>query len=342
MTQDNTLTFGKYKNQNISDVAKFDFSYLTWLSDNAFDIEFKQTLKLFVDSYKVDKSEQCKIVDNIFTFGKFRGKNFKTVYRENPRYFNWVLRTFPEDKVLVDGINLFLSEMKPIQKRLNRIVKYINAQKLEAEHVIKLNEYLVKKEKRDMLYSDILCLNLNDFYIVNGRNKRTFCKIINITLCDDNDAIQVLGDIKTEVEYYYFDVIGGMVLSTKHYNNTTIALTTLPIKYNFDYNIYFMVERDVYNYNFINIKETPEKDFLKVSTCTERIMSDVWDSVSYTYFKDVLLSVSGDFRSDSGKNSISIEDKFIVCDIKKVDMSMFMRFMKLTKIKSKINQEKIN
>jgi len=343
MTQDITLSFGKYRNQNISVVAKTDFSYLYWLSENAFDASLKESVKTFIDEYKQIKGEQGKtiIVDNnlTFNFGKFSGKTFKVVYRENPRYFNWVVRTFVDDTVLVDSINLFLTQMKPIQKRLNKIVKFIKEQIAESERIVKFNQYLVQKEKQNVLYSDMLNLNLDDFFIVNGRylSNKIFCKITSISIDNHNDDTLHIGSVRTNVDYYYFDAIKGMTLMQKHYYDKTVIITEVPTKYTFDYDIYFLVERNLYNSDGVSVKDTDEKSLLRTETHEERIMSDVWDNVSYTYFKDTLLYVSGEFVSNNGaRNSISIKDKFVVCTITQTNLPMLIRYLKLIKIKSKI------
>ena len=102
------------------------------------------------------------------------GKTYRQVYRENPRYFNWVLRTFTEDTVLIESITTYLDKMKPIKKRLNKIIAFQNKRQRKIDEDNKLMDYILRRDTLDLLYKDISNLDRDKFYITKVNNMNTF------------------------------------------------------------------------------------------------------------------------------------------------------------------------
>lgn len=96
-TPDEVLPFGKYKGETIADVYKKDANYVYWLADSDpyFRIDFC-TLNGISDKDKHIKEIECVFpktkVEDVISFGKYKGLTFKDVFNKDPQYIEWFLR----------------------------------------------------------------------------------------------------------------------------------------------------------------------------------------------------------------------------------------------------------
>lgn len=121
---DYTLSFGKYKGKTLADIYKEDPKYVFWLaeSDRYFRIDF--TALMGIDPK--DKETPAKIeaeinrvfpkttIEDIVSFGKYKGWTYKDVYSKDPNYIMWFLQN---NSTLDIDYNSFNNYIKSQQNR---------------------------------------------------------------------------------------------------------------------------------------------------------------------------------------------------------------------------------
>jgi uncharacterized protein (DUF3820 family) len=84
------LTFGKYKGDTLSQIAKDDGKYLIWVVKQDFvDKSMKKAIAGVLDTIKLD-------------FGRHAGKTIGYVKKNDPKYYRWLLKPAPEVKPIED------------------------------------------------------------------------------------------------------------------------------------------------------------------------------------------------------------------------------------------------
>ena len=96
------LPFGKYKGKTLADIYAEDPKYVFWLadSDRYFRIDFaalagidpKDTNAQQRFEAEIDRVFPQTTIDDVITFGKYKGKTYKEVYGQDPDYIMWFLR----------------------------------------------------------------------------------------------------------------------------------------------------------------------------------------------------------------------------------------------------------
>lgn len=99
---DDVMPFGKYKGKTISEIYKVDPKYIFWLvkKDPYYRIDFLNLIGVNSEDKnwreEIEKEIQRvfpKItVDDIFSFGKYKGQTYRSVYEKDPQYIDWFLR----------------------------------------------------------------------------------------------------------------------------------------------------------------------------------------------------------------------------------------------------------
>ena len=124
---DFVMPFGKYKGLTLEDVYKRDPKYVYWLadSDRYFRIDFNALAG--IDPEKGDVNEQVEkeinrvfpktTIDDVISFGKYKGKTFKEVFDDDPNYIDWFLRN---NRSLDLDIDTFFSYMAEASKDINK------------------------------------------------------------------------------------------------------------------------------------------------------------------------------------------------------------------------------
>ncbi len=118
-TPDYIIAFGKYKGKTIQEIYQQDPKYIFWLleKDYYFKIDFDKLLNIPHGSpnrQSIIENEINRVFpktrsDDLITFGKYKGKNFKEVYETDPNYINWFLRN---NKTLAIDVDSFALMMK--------------------------------------------------------------------------------------------------------------------------------------------------------------------------------------------------------------------------------------
>lgn len=82
-----TLTFGKYKGQDVKSIFDSDPSYCIWL------LTQPKILSPTSDLYKVMQSRFEHDPNIYLSFGRHKGKTLKYVFDTDPKYCEWMLRS---------------------------------------------------------------------------------------------------------------------------------------------------------------------------------------------------------------------------------------------------------
>ena len=99
---DEVLQFGKHKGKSISEIYKEDPKYIFWLADSDpyYKIDFATLTGIDPKdehakekfNQEIDRIFPKTTIDDIITFGKYKGLTYKAVYEKDPQYLNWLLR----------------------------------------------------------------------------------------------------------------------------------------------------------------------------------------------------------------------------------------------------------
>lgn len=99
---DYVLPFGKYKGITLGDIYKKDPKYVFWLaeSDKYFRINFAALAGIDLQDADANQHIEAEInrvfpkitIDDVVSFGKYKGSTFKEVYAKDPNYIEWFLR----------------------------------------------------------------------------------------------------------------------------------------------------------------------------------------------------------------------------------------------------------
>lgn len=99
---DEVMVFGKYKGKTILEIYKEDPKYIFWLaeSDPYFRIDFPTLTGINPNDENAQEKfekEMLRVfpkvtVDDIISFGKYRGQTYRTVYKNDPQYIDWFLQ----------------------------------------------------------------------------------------------------------------------------------------------------------------------------------------------------------------------------------------------------------
>lgn len=99
---DEVMSFGRYKGKTISEVYKENPKYIFWLVKN--DPYYRIDFFALIGVNPEDKNAQEKMaieiqrvfpkitVDDIISFGKYKGQTYRAVYEKDPQYINWFLQ----------------------------------------------------------------------------------------------------------------------------------------------------------------------------------------------------------------------------------------------------------
>lgn len=98
---DEVMALGKYKGKTISEIYKEDPKYIFWLaeSDPYYRIDFPALTGINPDEKNAQEKFEKEIlrvfpkitVDDVISFGKYRGQTYRSVYQEDPQYIDWFL-----------------------------------------------------------------------------------------------------------------------------------------------------------------------------------------------------------------------------------------------------------
>lgn len=117
------VPFGMYKGKTYGEVANFDKKYIFWL------IEKKDVKIDLYDVFGIDtKDERAKeqlnaIIDDVFpkikvdeviTFGKYKGITWREVYSQNPEYIMWVMRNQQDKYFDMDDFKQLFNNLKDL------------------------------------------------------------------------------------------------------------------------------------------------------------------------------------------------------------------------------------
>lgn len=96
------LGFGLHKGQKLGEIYKNDPKYIFWLleTDYWFRIDFRKLLNIPDEVKDVEsfvQKEYDKILPKVkvgdtINFGKYKGRTYAEVFKEDPQYIYWVLR----------------------------------------------------------------------------------------------------------------------------------------------------------------------------------------------------------------------------------------------------------
>ena len=141
-----------------------------------------------------------------------------------------------------------------------------------------------------------------------------------------------MGYIVGEIEIYYYDwTVNDMIKDLKP---TKEILNVLPTEYEFDYDILYRIDTNLYDTDGILL--TNGNPDYKITSKTVRVMSDVWDDVYTLYYKKDFVHSWGVYHNNS-KNSISIKNKYIVCKLQKnTNIDLVIRMKKIMSLKEKL------
>ena len=99
---DEILLFGKYKGKSIGEVYKENPKYLFWLaeSDPYYKIDFAALMDIDLNDVNAEEKFRKEIelffpkvtVDNVITFGKYKGKTYREIFAIDAQYIDWFLR----------------------------------------------------------------------------------------------------------------------------------------------------------------------------------------------------------------------------------------------------------
>lgn len=100
---DETIPFGQHKGKTFAEVYKEDPKYIFWLMENDpyYIIDIPALTGIAVDDEHAEE-KFCKEIDRVFpkvkvediiTFGKYKGKTYKEVFAEDPQYIEWFFRS---------------------------------------------------------------------------------------------------------------------------------------------------------------------------------------------------------------------------------------------------------
>lgn len=99
---DEILLFGKYKGKSIGEVYKENPKYLFWLaeSDPYYKIDFAALMDIDINDVNAEEKFRKEIerlfpkvtVDNVITFGKYKGKTYREIFAIDAQYIDWFLR----------------------------------------------------------------------------------------------------------------------------------------------------------------------------------------------------------------------------------------------------------
>lgn len=101
-TPDEVLPFGQHKGETIAEVYEKDAKYVYWLADSDpyYRIDFCALLGID-DKDEHAEEKFAKEIDRVFpqvkvedviTFGKYKGLTYKDVFHKDPQYIEWFLR----------------------------------------------------------------------------------------------------------------------------------------------------------------------------------------------------------------------------------------------------------
>ena len=99
---DEVISFGKYKGKTILEIYKEYPKYIFWLAkkDPYYRIDFLTLIGIGPEDKNVREKIEEEIlrvfpkitVDDIVSFGKYKGQTYRTVYEKDPQYIDWFLR----------------------------------------------------------------------------------------------------------------------------------------------------------------------------------------------------------------------------------------------------------
>lgn len=99
---DDVLAFGQHKGETIAEVYKKDAKYIFWLaeSDPYYKIDFHALLEIDENDKNAQKKFAREVervfpkvkVEDVITFGKYKGLTYKAVFEKDPQYIEWFLR----------------------------------------------------------------------------------------------------------------------------------------------------------------------------------------------------------------------------------------------------------
>lgn len=113
------LPFGKYKGKTLKEIYTEDPKYVYWLAgtDRYFRIDFPSLTGIDLNDETANEQVDAEInrvfpktnIDDIISFGKYKGKTYKEIIHEDVQYIDWLLR----NNTRIDfDIASFLSEIQ--------------------------------------------------------------------------------------------------------------------------------------------------------------------------------------------------------------------------------------
>lgn len=96
-----TITFGKYRNQDIEDIFETDIYYCKWMYRQKMLLDQNPDIKHFL---------QLKLVGTdtsyVMPYGKFKGLSLDKIYTINPNYIDW-LKSNCKNESLMNELNKY-------------------------------------------------------------------------------------------------------------------------------------------------------------------------------------------------------------------------------------------
>ena len=118
---DYELPFGKYKGKSLKEIYSEDPKYVYWLAetDRYFRIAFPALTGIDLNEEKAKQAIEKEInrvfpkttIEDVITFGKYKGKTYKEVIHEDVQYIEWLLRN---NTRIVFDIPTFINEMNQL------------------------------------------------------------------------------------------------------------------------------------------------------------------------------------------------------------------------------------
>jgi len=84
------VPFGIYKGKTLAEIYAIDSQYVYWLanSDRYFRIDFTALKSI---ENKIERVGPKITPDDVITFGKYKGRTYKDVIKDDPDYIKWAL-----------------------------------------------------------------------------------------------------------------------------------------------------------------------------------------------------------------------------------------------------------
>ncbi len=99
---DETIPFGMHMGKTFAEIYKEDPKYIFWImeSDPYYRIDLPALIGITVDDEHAEEKSHNEIdrifpkakIEDVITFGKYKGKTYKEVYVEDPGYIKWFVR----------------------------------------------------------------------------------------------------------------------------------------------------------------------------------------------------------------------------------------------------------